>query len=213
MPSPATTDRVAPTSWLLPAVAAASGLLVLAVTALAAALTGYPTADLVRDPSSVTGSRWWVGGAAMFNATLWGVAAALGGFVASLHRTHRTGLLLYTALSLLLLLDDTLQTKGIAERTVFGGEQLVLAAYAVAGLTCAWVLRPARTGQAGWTLVAAGALIAISIVVDQVRAGGYESAILLEFGPMFVGTAVWACVPVMLHQHLVRANGRTDGPP
>jgi hypothetical protein len=32
----------------------------------------------------------------MLNATLWGVAAALGGFVTSMHRTHRAGLLLYT---------------------------------------------------------------------------------------------------------------------
>jgi hypothetical protein len=51
----------------------------------------------------------------MLNATLWGVAAALGGFVASLHRTHRAGLLLYTALSFVLLIEDTFQTKVLVE--------------------------------------------------------------------------------------------------
>jgi hypothetical protein len=186
-------------------VAAACALLVIAVVLLASVLSGYPTTDLVRDPSSVTDSRWWNGGAAMLNATLWGVAAALGGFVAWMHPTHRAGMLLYTALSLMLMFEDTFQIKDLTQRVV-PGELPMLVVYAVTGLACAWLLRPARTGLAGWTLIVAGVLLAVSLVVDQMRGGRYPSLILLEFGPMFVGTAVWASVPVLLHQQLVRAE-------
>jgi hypothetical protein len=192
-------------------VAAACALLVLAVVLLASVLSGYPTADLVRDPSSVTDSRWWNGGAAMLNATLWGVAAALGGFVAWMHPTHRAGMLLYTALSFVLMLEDTFQIKNLTQRVV-PGELPVLAVYAVAGLACAWLLRPARTGLAGWALFVACVLLAVSLVVDYVRGGGYVSLILLEFGPMFVGTAVWATVPVVLHEQLVRAEAQAGAP-
>jgi hypothetical protein len=201
----ATARRGAWRPWLLPTVAAACALLVVALAWLAAALKSYPVADLVRDPSTVSESRWWTGGAAMLNATLWGVAAALGGFVASLHRTHRAGLLLYTALSFVLLIEDTFQTKVLVRPL---GEMPILAGYAVLGLVCAWLLRPAHTGPAGWTLLAAGMLFAVSLLFDQARGESYESLILLEFGPMLVGSAVWACVPVLLHQHLVRADAQ-----
>lgn len=163
---------------------------------------------MVRDPSTTFEASRRTGGAAMLNATLWGVAAALGGFVASLHRRHRAGLLLFTALSLVLMLEDTFQTKDLAER--FGvGEELFLAAYGVGGLVVAWLLRPRRTGAAGWALLAAGALLAVSIVVDLLRGDSNPGLILLEFAPMFVGTAVWACVPVLLHHHLT-AHEPTD---
>lgn len=193
----------------LPVTAAAVALAVVAVTWLAARLSDGDVGLLVRDPSTTFGGPWRTGGAAMLNATMWGVAAALGGFVASLHPRHRTGLLLFTGLSLVLMVEDTFQTKDLGEP--FGvGEEPFLAAYGVAGLAVAWLLRPPRTGAAGWTLLAAGALLAASIVVDQLRGGANPGSILLEFTPMFVGTAVWACVPVLLHHHLVDRE-RQDG--
>lgn len=164
---------------------------------------------LVRDPSTTFESSLLVGVAAMLNATLWGVAAALGGFVASLHRGCRPGLLLFAGLSLALMVEDTVQVKSLGERLGIP-EELFLAAYGVAGLAVAWLLRPSRTGAAGWTLLAAGALLAASIAVDLLRGATNPGAILLEFAPMLVGTALWACVPVLLHHHLVarRTAGR-----
>lgn len=163
---------------------------------------------MVRDPSTTFEASRRTGGAAMLNATLWGVAAALGGFVASLHRSQRAGLLLFTALSLVLMLEDTFQTKNLGEQLGIS-EEPFLAAYAVGGVTVAWLLRPRRTGAAGWALLAAGALLAASIVVDLLRGESHPDLILLEFAPMFVGTAVWACVPVLLHHHLA-ARERAD---
>ncbi|MGJ7441079.1 hypothetical protein [Aquipuribacter sp. MA13-6] len=161
---------------------------------------------LVRDPSTTFQSSLVVGVGAMLNATLWGVAAALGGFVASLHRRSRPGLLLFTGLSLALMVEDMLQVKTYGERLGVP-EQLFLLGYGVGGLAVAWLLRPSRTGAAGWALLAAGGLLAGSLVVDQLRGADSPGAVLLEFAPMLVGTAVWVCVPVLLHHHL---RERTD---
>lgn len=188
-------------SWWLPVTAGGAALAVVAVVWVAARLTDGDVGIMVRDPSTTMGAPWRTGGAAMLNATLWGVAAALGAFVASMHRGHRAGLLLFALLSAALMVEDTLQVKDLGER-VGVGEELFLGGYGVAGLAVAWLLRPPRTGAAGWALLAAGALLAASIAVDLLRGEGTPGLILLEFTPMLVGTAVWACVPVLLHQHL-----------
>lgn len=197
-------------AWWLPVTAGAAATVLVALVWLAARVTEGDVGRLVRDPSTTFGASQLTGAAAMLNATLWGVAAALGAFVASLHRAHRPGLLLFTGLSLFLLVEDTVQVKGFGER-VGVPEALFLLAYGVAALLAVWLLRPSRTGAAGWTLVAAGALLAASIVVDQVRGATSPGTVLLEFAPMLVGTAVWACVPVLLHHHLSRPGSRSSG--
>ncbi|MFC5382320.1 hypothetical protein [Aquipuribacter nitratireducens] len=161
-------------------------------------VAGYPSGDLVRDPATVTGARWWTGDAAMLNATAWGIAAALGTFVAHLRPDHRRGLLLFAVLSAALMVDDTLQTKELVARVEIP-EEVVLAGYAVVALVTAWLLRPARTGAGGWCLLAAGGLIGLSVVADVLRGESAPSLVLLELAPLFVGTAVWACVPVLVH--------------
>ena len=203
---PSTSHRSSP-PWARPAAAGAAAVAAVAAVWLVARFAEGDVGLMVRDPSTVMEVSWLTGAAAMVNATLWGAAAALGGFVASLHRTLRPGLVLFTGLSLALMAEDTLQVKSLGER-VGVPEVLFLAGYAVAGLATAWLLRPARAGAGGWTLLAAGALLAVSIVVDQLRGDRFPGLILLEFTPMFVGAAVWTCVPVLVHRHLARPGPR-----
>lgn len=204
MASPVQVDGRGLSSWLLPVLAGAAALAVVGVVGVIDVVTAKSAGDMVRDPSTTAGLPWWTGAGAMLNATLWGIAAALGAFVASLHRSHRGTLLLFAGLSAVLMVEDTLQIKTLG--FLLGvPEEWFLLLYACAGLALAWLLRPSRAGTGGWTLLAAGALLGLSIIADVARGIDHPELILIEFGPMLVGTAVWACVPVMLYLWLTRA--------
>lgn len=179
---------------------AATALLVVVVVVHVG--TDLEAADLLRDVSAVAQVPWWTGAGAIVNLCLWAVAAALAAFVAGLHPSFAGTLRLFAVLSLLLLLDDLLLLHESAETQLGLSNAVFFLPYAAGALVLAWLLRVPRAGTAGWVLLAAGGLLASSVAVDLALGGIGSREVVIEDGAKLVGTALWACVPVVLHQVL-----------
>lgn len=187
-----------PDRWL-PVLAGGAASAVIALLAVVTSVSDREAADIMREANMTTGSVWWLGSGALLNDVVWGAAAALAGFVALIHASHRPAMLLFAGLSAALLADDALMLHDNLGHHAGVPEAAFYAGYAVAGLCLLRLLRPARAGTASRVLLAAGVLLALSILVDHARASGAPVSILVEDGFKLVGTALWACVPVVLH--------------
>ena len=178
------------------------GVLLVTSVALVAWWTDTPAGIFTRDQSATTGTAWYTGSVSSLNLVLWGVAAALATFVASLHRANRGGLLIFAGFSAVLLADDALLLHEFVGPRLQVPEPLFFVVYAAAAGMTVWLLSPARAGTAGWAVLLGGGLLAASIGTDIV----VEDTFLLEDGLKLVGTMVWATVPVLAHLHTERVR-------
>lgn len=179
-------------------VAVGLGVIVMGVVFAVSRTTEVTAEDFTRDVTASAGVEWYVGSVGVLNLVLWGIAAALAAFVAYLQRAHRRALILFAVLSVLLLLDDSLLQHELVGPEIIGIPEVVfLVGYAVMAVCLLPILSPRRVGTAGYSLLAAGALLAGSIAVDQVIGSSY----LVEDGLKLLGTLLWATVPVLVHLH------------
>lgn len=213
MSAPQTSRDQRTRRWLLPVLAGGAACAVVALLAVVTSVSDREAVDFMREANMTTGSVWWLGSGAMLNDVVWGAAAALAAFVASLHAGHRAAMLLFAGVSAALLADDALMLHDNLGHHAGVPEAAFYAVYAVAGLCLLRLLRPSRAGTAFRVLLAAGALLALSILVDLARGSGAPVSILVEDGLKLVGSALWACVPVVLHSWLTAPTSGTDAAP
>ncbi|CAN5748066.1 hypothetical protein BH20ACT6_BH20ACT6_07840 [soil metagenome] len=153
--------------------------------------------DLTRDPTAIAGVPWWTGAVSRLTNLGWAVAATaniLAGRVAAPSR--RLPLLLLGLLCGALAIDDTMLVHEAILPRIGVPEDLLLAAYALAGLALAWSwFWSTWRAEVTAAFVAGAAALAVSVAVDLVS----KELFLLEDGAKLIGVLAWCFCGVWAH--------------
>jgi hypothetical protein len=178
-------------------------LTLLALTAVAAQISGRPLSDFTRDPVAVVEAPFYVGFLSNVGVLLWtGTAAAclVAGEVLRRLRGPRARLLLSAgALSAVLALDDLFRGHELLNER-FGVPQPLLPALYAAAIVLLCVRNLELLRRTEWKLLAAAlALFGTSAAIDGLANPGHTSALeALEDVLKLFGIATWAAYFVPL---------------
>lgn len=179
------------------AVAAAAA--VLGLVLLGAAVTGHDVGMFTRDATTLAPRLpFYAGSVSVLNGVAWGAVAALSLFVAHYGPAPlRRPLRLLAALTVALLVDDTLMlheevgpSLGIPEPAFYG-------IYALTAATLTWSMRPHLGTGAGAAFLLGATSLALSVLVDIDPGGITGATFLREDGPKLLGAFLWVTVPLL----------------
>lgn len=192
MPDGRGSHRLSPAT--LAAGACVGGVLLLALTALAAQITDRPLGFFTRDPTAVLEGPLYAGALSAIGVLLWWTGVAVAGFAALLRPgdDRRGFLAAAAALTAVLAFDDLFQVHDVLLPDYAGIPQpAVTGAYGLAAvaLVVRWRATMRRTA---WKVALAGAaLFAVSVAVDFVGDQSATSNHLLEDGAKLLGIITW----------------------
>lgn len=197
--------------WLAIGTALTAGLVVLGPASLVSVRYDVPIEELTYDTTSLLLAPPYVGSMSMLNLMLCSAAAGMAALVSWMIPAERGRMALFAALMALLGVDDALRLhEGVGPQAGIP-EELFYVVYGIAGLWLARAFWPWRAGGPGWAYYLGAALLAGSILVDQVA----EHIVLLEDSSKLLGTFVWLTVPVLAvaaHSYATD-EGVTNRPP
>ncbi|MGH8978361.1 MAG: hypothetical protein ACRDV7_09835 [Acidimicrobiia bacterium] len=181
---------------LLAGTAFVSGLTVVALVLIAAAITDRSAGDFTRDVRTLcleAGARlpFYAGWVSQLNIMVWSVAAALAGAVAYLEADRRLWMLTFATLLTILALDDALTLhEGGPHRVI--PEPIFYVAYAVFAVLLLAIANDGIDDHAVLFLIG-GLCLAGSIAVDTV----VEHRYLVEDSFKLVGALLWLAIPLL----------------
>lgn len=180
-----------------------AGVLVMAVTQLAATFVGEPVSTFTREVQVTAEVPWYAGAISLLSGMAWATIGGLALFSAWLEPQKSKGLAGLAVFVLVLAADDALMLHEIVGPRFGVPEVVFYAFYAFTALVLLhWFTRSTRREMVVAFLLG-GALLAASIAFDLFLPGRH----LLEDGAKIVGAFVWLTVPVMAVGRRPRPHG------
>ena len=185
------------------------GLVVLGLTAEAAALTHESLSVFTRDITVGAGVPPYVGAVSLLNGMVWAAAGALALLVSHLEPVRRRWLLVFAGLMLVFAADDALRLHEGVGPAVGVPELAFFAAYGGAAvyLLVGKIAKPYGEGSVAFVL--GGFLLAVSLLIDEVLPGLYFA----EDAAKLLGALVWLTVPPLFLPADLRERPRTPPDP
>lgn len=182
--------------------AVAASATVLGIVLLGAAVTGHDVGMFTRDATTLAPLLpFYAGSVSVLNAVAWGAVATLSLFVARYGPAPlRRPLRLLAALTVVLLLDDTLMLHEEVGPSVGIPEPAFYGMYALTAATLTWTMGPHLRTGAGAAFLLGAASLALSVLVDVDPGGITGATFLREDGPKLLGAFVWVTVPLLVWQ-------------
>lgn len=194
-----------------------AAILVIAVVLLIAYVVDDVDAYIFWDPASMLGVSPMMGAMSALGIMLWAAAAAVAWFAAFvLEGRDRSFLMALGTLSVVLALDDQFMLhEGLADEKSTVGQLVYLAVYGGVALGIGIVWRRSFAGPHLGLLVAALAMLGLSLGADTVaqllgQNSGMQAAVEDSF--KFLGIAYWAAFIAMRAHYLVTSQRQPASP-
>ncbi len=190
---------------LLVVSALVSGVLLLALVAVAASVVGEPISNFTRDAVAVADVPWYTGSVSLITCMVWAATAAMSFFVAWAVPGARRPMLALGVFTLVLAVDDAMLVHDQIGPGQGVPEVLFPVGYASLALLVLWEVVRGGTRTTISVYLLGAALFALSLLLDQLLD---DISIATEDSAKLLGVLVWATVPALFYDQHTAGPGR-----